>query len=111
MLSKARKEVLIKVVAQVIPTYIMNCFKIPNSLCEDLTSMIWNFWWGQKKDEKKISQLSWEKLYESKFCGGMGFKQLKQFNLALLAKQGWRLQTDHNSLVYQVLKGPFGTCV
>ena len=55
MLSKARKEVLIKVVAQVIPTYIMNCFKIPNSLCEDLTSMIWNFWWGQKKDEKKIS--------------------------------------------------------
>lgn len=36
--------------------------------------------------------------------GGLGFKQLKQLNLALLAKQGWRLQTRQNSLVFQVLK-------
>lgn len=34
----------------------------------------------------------------------MGFHQLKQFNLALLAKQGWRLQTQKESLVYQVYK-------
>ena len=55
MLFEAGKEMLIKAVAQVIPTYTMNYFKIPNSLCEDLTSMIRNFWWGQKKDEKKIT--------------------------------------------------------
>lgn len=55
MLFEAGKEVLIKAVAQVIPTYTMNCFKIPNSVYEYLTSMIWNFWWGQKKDEKKIT--------------------------------------------------------
>ena len=34
----------------------------------------------------------------------MGFKQLKQFNLAMLAKQGWRLQTRTNSLLYRVFK-------
>ena len=34
----------------------------------------------------------------------MGFKLLKHFNLAPLAKQGWRLQVGQNSLVYQVLK-------
>ena len=43
MLSKAGREVLIKAVAQAIPTYIMSCFKIPDSLCDDLTSMIRNF--------------------------------------------------------------------
>ena len=50
--------------------------------------MIRNFWWGQRKDEKKIVWLSWEKMCEPKANGGMGFKKVQQFNLALLAKQG-----------------------
>ena len=44
MLSKAGKEILIKAVTQAIPTYTMSCFKIPNSFCDDFTSMIRNFW-------------------------------------------------------------------
>lgn len=55
MLSKAGKEVFIKAVVQVISTYTMSCFKLPDSLCEELTSMIRNFWWGQKKEEEKIA--------------------------------------------------------
>lgn len=85
----------------------MSCFKLPNSLCDDLTSMIRNFWWGQQRDEKKIAWMSWDKLCEPKSCGGMGFKKIKQFNMALLAKQGWRLQTKHTSLVYKVLKARY----
>ena len=64
----------------------MGCFKIPNSLCDDMTSMIRNFWWGQKMDERKMAWLSWDKLYDSKEEDGLGFCQLKQFNLAILAK-------------------------
>ena len=58
LLFKARKEILIKAVAQAIPTYTVSCFKIPDSLRDDLTSMIRNFWWGQKQDERKMSRLS-----------------------------------------------------
>ena len=87
MLFKARKEILIKAITQAIPTYTMSCFKISDSLCDDLTSMIRNFWWGQKQDERKMSWLSWEKLCVPKSYDGMGFKLLKPFNLALLAKQ------------------------
>ena len=58
LLSKAGKEVLIKVVAQAILTYTMSVFKLPKSLCEDLTSMIRNFWWGQRTDKRKIAWMS-----------------------------------------------------
>ena len=39
--------------------------------------------------------------------GGMGFRDLKLFNLALLAKQGWRLQTNTSSLFYRVYKAKY----
>ena len=89
----------------------MSCFKIPNSLCDELASTIRTFWWGQKQDERKMAWLSWDKMCIPKACGGMGFKILKHFSLALLSKQGWRLQVGQNSLVYQVFEAKyFPTC-
>jgi len=46
MLSQERKEILIKAVDQVIPTYTMSVFKLPDTLCDELTSMVRTFWWG-----------------------------------------------------------------
>lgn len=43
MLSKASKEILVKAVAQAIPTYTMSCFKLLDALCDELTSLIRNF--------------------------------------------------------------------
>lgn len=53
LLSKAGREIIIKAMAQAIPTYTMSCFKLPDSLCEELSSMIRNFWWGQKPEKKR----------------------------------------------------------
>ena len=44
LLTTASQEILIKTIAQATSTYIMNCFKIPDSLCSELNSLISNFW-------------------------------------------------------------------
>jgi len=37
----------------------------------------------------------------------MGFKDLRQFNLAMLAKQGWGLLQDQESLLFRCLKAQY----
>ena len=67
------------------------------------------FWWGQKANERKLAWISWEKIYTPKIKGGMGFRDLKAFNLELLAKQGWQIQKNPNSLVHKVFKAKYFT--
>ena len=86
LLSNAGREVLIKTIAQVTTMYTMSCFKLPNSLCRELNSLVSQFWWGQKDKERKMAWISWENMCIPKAEGKMGFKDLKAFNLALLAK-------------------------
>ena len=107
LLSSAGKEILIKAVAQTVSSYTMNCFKLPNTLCEELTGMVRQFWCGKVKEEKKLAWMSWEKMCLPKEKGEMGFRDLKLFNMALLAKQGWCLQMNSSSLFYRVYKAKY----
>ncbi|GAV69668.1 hypothetical protein CFOL_v3_13169, partial [Cephalotus follicularis] len=90
LLSKEGREVLIKAMAQDIPTYSMSLFRLPAGFCEDLTKMERNFWLGQKNEERRIHWVTWPKVYESKMQDGLGFKDLEAFNLVMLAKQCWK---------------------
>jgi hypothetical protein len=47
-MSTGAKEVLIKSVAQAIPTYVMGVFKLPAGMCEEMTQLIKKLWWGRK---------------------------------------------------------------
>jgi len=83
-MSIAAKEVLIKAVAQALPTYIMSVFKLPLGLCDDLTSIIRDFWWGVENGRRKTAWIAWDAMLLKKCCGGMGFQDLRLFNQAML---------------------------
>ena len=107
LLSRAGKEVLLKSVIQSIPTYMMSLFAIPEGILNEINSMCARFWWGARGTERKMHWVSWEKLCLPKSHGGMGFRDLRVFNQALLAKQGWRLLCDTSSLVHQVFSARY----
>jgi hypothetical protein len=106
-LSFEGRGTLIKAVVQAIPTYLMSVFLIPKSFCNQMEGMISRFWWGSNVDKKKIHWVSWKKNCQQKELGGVGFRDLHQFNTALLAKQGWRIMTNPSSLMAGTLKAKY----
>jgi hypothetical protein len=67
------------------------------------------FWWKLKKNNTKmVCKMVWMngKSLEGQSRGVVwaGFKDLECFNLALLAKQGWRLIHNSDSLVSPIFK-------
>ncbi|KAM6541182.1 hypothetical protein CsatB_005629 [Cannabis sativa] len=104
LFSQAGREVLIKSIIQAILVYLMSCFRLTKGLIREIQSLIARFWWGSTKDKHQIHWGNWDKLCKDKWFGGMGFRDLEDFNQALLSKQGWKLVTNPNSLFAQVLK-------
>ena len=107
LISWAGRDVLIKAVAQAIPTYAMSIFKLPKDLCSSIQAMINRFWWGHDPDKRKIHWVGSARLCARKRDGGLGFRHLESFNDALLAKQVWRLIQSSDSLVSRLLKSKY----
>ena len=81
--------------------------KLPVSVCEELTKLIRDYWWGVEKGKRKTHWVSWTKMIRSKSQGGLGFRDMRLFNQALLARQACRLIVFPDSLCSRVLKARY----
>lgn len=107
MFSIGGREILIKAVAQGIPTYKMSLFLLPSTLCKRVRSMITNFWWGATGEEMKIHWRKWKFMCYPKSQGGMGFRDFFSINQALLAKQACHILSKPDSLAAQIYKAKY----
>lgn len=107
ILSKAGKVLLLKTSAQTVPNFWMSLMLIPLKVCDGIQKKINAFWWGKNNSNGGIRWLSWDKLCQVKEAGGLGFKKLREFNIAMLEKQAWRLVNNCNPVVTALMKARY----
>jgi hypothetical protein len=85
----------------------MGCFDLTKDMCDQISMVIARYWWSNQDKDNKIHWISWEKLTLPKQEGGLGFRDIHTFNMAMLAKKGWRLIHNPTSLCAQVLRAKY----
>ena len=105
--TKGGKEVIIKSVITALPNHTMSCYRLPKATAKKLTSAVAQFWWSPGGSTRGLHWKSWDKVCVSKEDGGLGFKDITDFNTAMLGKQLWRLIEKPNTLFSRVFKGRY----
>ncbi|CAN0826562.1 Uncharacterized mitochondrial protein AtMg00310 [Linum grandiflorum] len=85
----------------------MGCFLIPYTSIERFHQLLGDFWLGRRNEDQKTHWLTWERLCQPKAEGGLGFRHLHVFHLALLARLWWRFYQNPDLLLSQIYKGQY----
>ncbi|CAA7043727.1 unnamed protein product [Microthlaspi erraticum] len=65
------------------------------------------FWWDANPEKRKMSWIAWDKLTRGKRDGGLGLRDIQDFNDALLKKLSWRILSKPECLLARILKGKY----
>ena len=78
------------------------CYKLlfaSLSICNELDRIFKKIWWGFPSNKKRnLSLKPWDSLCIPKPLGGLGLRKMREVNLALISKLGWKLLTNLDSL-------------
>ncbi|XP_026438254.1 uncharacterized protein LOC113336795 [Papaver somniferum] len=107
-LSKAGRVELINNAVASIPLYYLSLFQMPISVAKKLEKLMRNFLWGDTINKKSLHWRSWKKVSVPKSEGGLGIRNLKVTNDALLTKWLWRYGEEKMSLWRKIIFEKFG---
>ncbi|GFZ12807.1 hypothetical protein Acr_23g0011920 [Actinidia rufa] len=97
-LSYAGRSELIRSVLQGVDCFWLSILPIPVGVRQKVIALCRNFLWGGKATSSKKPLVAWRDICRPKGEGGLGFIELHAWNLALLSKSLWNLQSKKDSL-------------
>ncbi|GKV36996.1 hypothetical protein SLEP1_g45072 [Rubroshorea leprosula] len=107
-LSLGGRITLINLVLSSLPVFWMSMYLIPKGTILSLDKIRIGFLWGGAVGEKKINWVKWEQVCKGKKQGGLGVKDLRKFNIALLGKWWGRIVMADKGLWKKVIAEKYG---
>jgi hypothetical protein len=97
-LSKGGRVTLIHSTLSSIPSYYLSMFLIPVSVAKKLERLQRNFLWNGMGDETKLHLVNWHRICSPIKAGGLGVRNVINFNQALLGKWILRFSRERDAL-------------
>ena len=85
----AGRITLINAVLTALPLFYLSFYRAPSAVINRLNAIRRHFLWGGNSEGKKIAWIAWSHVCSSRERGGLGIKDIKALNNALLIKWKW----------------------
>jgi hypothetical protein len=108
-LSKGGRVALIKSTLSNLPTYMLSLYPIPAQVAMRIEKIQRDFLWGGLNDEVKLHLVEWDKVCSPLDEGGLGIRNIRRFNQALLGKWLWRFAHEEGAWWKSVLVAKYGS--
>jgi hypothetical protein len=108
-LSKGGRVTHIKSTLSNLPTYLLSLFPIPARVAKRIEKLQRDFLWGGMGNEFKYHLVSWDKVCSPISEGGLGIRNLRAFNRALLGKWLWCFGSKRDACWRVVVNSKYGS--
>lgn len=82
--------------------------KAPKNVLSTMTKIQCRSLWGGSEEKHKIAWVRWEVVCSPKTKGGLGVRNLENFNKSLIGKWRWRLLNEKDAIWMKVLEESYG---
>lgn len=105
----AGRVTLTQSVLSSLPYYSIQSALLPRATCNEIEKKCHGFIWVSTDEAKKIHLVKWNMVSKHKNHGGLGIRSMRQSNMALVTKLGWRVMNEDSNLWSRVLRHKYCT--
>lgn len=105
--SLAGRSTLVSAVSSAIPNYTMQTAHFPSNVCDALDKQNRSFLWGSTEEHRRTHLVAWEEVCKEKKHGGLGMRNARCQNNALLMKLGWGLVKKRDALWVRIIRDKY----